>query len=76
MKGQLSIFDVHDEELRPCYYRFRRYIGQKVRFNRSCGDDGEHVITRIEPYYTSLDDDLWVGTPTTIYPVEKGDYIV
>lgn len=72
MDGQLSIFDVHDGKLRPCDYKFKRYIGQKVRFNCSCGDGGEHVITGIEEYYTILDDGRWVGTPTTIHSAEEG----
>ena len=78
MDGQLSIFDIRDEaeKLPPSAYRFRRYIGQKVKFNPYCGDDDskEHIVTGIEQYYTILDDGRWVGTPTTIYPVEKGDY--
>ena len=78
MDGQLSIFDIRDEAVKPSpsAYRFRRYIGQKVKFNHYCGDDDseEHIVTGIEKYYTLLDDGRWVGTPTTIYPVEKGDY--
>lgn len=78
MDGQLSIFDIRDEavKLSPSAYRFRRYIGQKVRFGSHVGDNQEHTVTSIERYYTILDDGRWVGTPTTIYPVEKGDYIV
>lgn len=78
MDGQLSIFDIRDEAEKPSpsAYRFRRYIGQKVRFGTHVGDNQEHTVTSIEKYYTILDDGRWVGTPTTIYPVEKGDYIV
>ena len=68
MKGQYSIFDYHPKK-RPCEYGFQRYIGQKVRFNQSCGDGGVHTITEIEKYYTIMDDGMWVGTPTTIHPV-------
>ena len=78
MDGQFAIFDIRDEteKLPPSAYRFSRYIGQKVKFNPYCGDAGskEHIFTGIEKYYTLLDDGRWVGTPTTIYPVEKGDY--
>lgn len=77
MDGQLSIFDIRDKaNPSPSAYRFRRYIGQKVKFNPYCGgaDSKEHIVTGIEKYYTILDGGRWVGTPTTIYPVEKGDY--
>lgn len=77
MDGQLSIFDVRDDDEKspPSAYRFKRYLGQKVRFSHHCGDNQEHTVTGIERYYTILDNGRWVGTPTTIYPVEKGDYI-
>ena len=78
MEGQYSIFDCHSktEKLRPCDYRFRRYIGQKVKFNPYCCsiDDKVHTVTGIEQYYTIVDEIL-VGTPTTIYPVREEDYI-
>ena len=52
MNGQYSIFDCHSktEKLRPCDYRFRRYIGQKVKFNPNCCsiDDKVHTVTGIE----------------------------
>lgn len=32
------------------------------------------VINVKNPLDCWLDDGRWVGTPTTIYPVEKGDY--
>lgn len=72
MNGQLSLFDIRDStsKSRPCEYTFQRYLGQKVKFNSYLHDDSIHVITAIEKYYTILDDGAWVGTPTTIHPVE------
>lgn len=76
MKGQLSIFDVDTKEKKrwgpASYYRFKRYIGQRVKFWRD-GETG--TITEIEPYYTIVEPDnlggAMVGTPTTICPLEE-----
>ena len=70
--GQISIFDYRrtSEKLKPCEYRFVRYIGQRVWMN---GDNHIHTIAEIEPYYTIMSDGL-VGTPTTIYPVKEEEY--
>lgn len=76
MKGQLSIFDVDTKEKKQwgpaSYYRFKRYIGQRVKFWRD-GETG--TITEIEPYYTIIKPDnpggAMVGTPTTICPVNE-----
>lgn len=70
MKGQYSIWDHPEaENLRPCDYRFRRYIGQRVV--STAGHRG--IITEIFPYYTYFRGDdrkTYVGTPTTIRPEE------
>ena len=69
IKGQLTMFDIHpaDQKLRPCDYRFQRYIGQKVQMR------GGHIgyITDIFPYYTYVQcgDQNLVGTPYDIAPV-------
>lgn len=78
--GQMSIFDFLDrpKKLRPCDYRFRRYIGQKVQFNH--GRDilpGIYTVKEIEKYYTIVIDEggrELAGTPTTIFPVDDNDY--
>ena len=69
MNGQLSIFNIHPEgqKLRPCDYRFQRYIGQMVQLTN--GHSGR--ITEIFPYYTHVrcgNQDM-VGTPTTMWPI-------
>lgn len=74
MDGQLSIFDVHDSEqkLKPCEYRFKRYMGQRVRLSVTSGIITGKIIG-IEPYYTIIrgDDGIeWVGTPTNTSPLE------
>ena len=70
MNGQLSIFDLNNDnnERKPCDYRFKRYIGQKVRFWR---ENEEGTITDIFPYYTYVktSEGIKVGTPTTIAPL-------
>lgn len=65
--GQMSIFDCRhtNEKLKPCDYRFVRYIGQKVWLLGEVKN-----IAKIEPYYTIMTDRT-VGTPTTIYPVKE-----
>ena len=72
MDGQISIFDYRrtDESLKPCEYRFVRYIGQKVY---ATFDNKIHTIAEIELYYTITTDGM-VGTPTTIYPVKEEEY--
>jgi len=79
MKGQMSIFDIDTGEKKEwgpsSYYRFKRYIGQRVEFWRD-GETG--TITEIEPYYTIVKPDNgggdMVGTPTTIGPIEEAEY--
>lgn len=56
MEGQLTIFDAYQDD-RPCRYRFKRYVGQKV--NVMIGPYMDHrivtgVITEIGPYYTTV----------------------
>lgn len=72
MKGQMSIFDFGEKYGPASYYRFKRYIGQRVMFWRS-GETG--TIEEIEPYYTIVRPDkpggAMVGTPTTICPVKE-----
>lgn len=77
--GQMTIFDmVPRKERRPCDYRFKRYIGQRVRFYRWPGEwSGVYRITAIFPYYTYVKNwkgEELVGTPTTIGPVDKSEY--
>jgi len=75
MNGQLSLFDIQtgNEKRKPYEYDFFRYIGQKVELWRE-GKVG--IITKIEPYYTDVlvDDEEFIGTPTTICPVNKEEY--
>ena len=64
--GQLTMFDTHEKQLRPCDYRFRRFVGQRVRRWRT----GEIMtITEIKPYYTYLSDGS-IGTPYDIVAEE------
>ena len=76
MDGQYSIFDYGNQKHRPCDYRFKRYIGQKVGLSVASGEFVGEVI-EIEPYYTTINikgHGLFAGTPTTIYPIERSDY--
>lgn len=76
MEGQLSIFDVHNAEqkLRPCEYRFKRFMGQRVRLFVTSGIVTGRIIG-IEPYYTIIKGDKdgieWAGTPTNTSPLEE-----
>lgn len=67
-EGQYSIFDVV-KDTRPCAYRFKRYIGQKVAFWYL---NITGTVIEIEPYYTIIatDQGTMAGTPTTICPVK------
>ena len=70
MEGQQSLWDLgKPEKLRPCDYRFERYIGQKV--NTTFGGIG--VITEIDKYYTTvvIDGEDYAGTPDTISPIDE-----
>lgn len=74
MNGQLSIFDIHESEqkLRPCEYRFKRYLGQMVRIYVPYEIVTGKIIS-IEPYYTIIKDEggrEWVGTPYNTSPLE------
>lgn len=74
MTGQYSLFDIHTEKLKPCHYRFQRYMGQKVKL---------HIANRIlvgkiieiDKYYTMIEVDgrTWAGTPTNVQPVEGSE---
>ena len=78
-EGQLSIFDIWNpqQRRRPCDYRFKRYLGQKVHISISEGDFIGEVI-KIEPYYTEIKvkgyPHILCGTPTTIWPVNKDEW--
>lgn len=81
MEGQYIIFDyTHDDETscRPCDYRFRRYIGQRVRLiGVACGDDVKGKVHIIGPYYTIVKTDggfLMCGTPYNTAPENKEEY--
>jgi hypothetical protein len=69
--GQLGIYDFVVDSSRPCAYRFKRYIGQRVRFWRS-GITG--TVKEIKPYYTYVETDdgkLLVGSPYELAEVIK-----
>ena len=70
--GQISMFDfLQPEKRRPCDYRFRRYIGQRVGLRAK---EGVFRITAIFQYYTHVVDDhgkTWIGTPYDIWPVNE-----
>lgn len=56
IKGQLTIFDTYTDN-KPCRYKFKRYIGQKVRVTIGPWRDQNFkigTITKIEPYYTRV----------------------
>ena len=55
MIGQMSIFDTIEDGA-PCRYRFKRYIGQRVRmmFGAYPGIVREGTVTEIKPYYTTV----------------------
>lgn len=67
LDGQLNIFDIA-EQPGPATYRFKRYLGQSVQhLNGATGK-----IYKMDKYYTFFTDRLgkdWVGTPTTISPL-------
>lgn len=70
MQGQFTIWD-NDKPARPCEYRFRRYIGQRVRCcGMYCSHYGETgTIKEIKPYYTIWINDSGkevVGTPVDL----------
>ena len=72
MNGQMTIFDVPRKNIRPCEYSFQRYIGQVVRTKN--GQTGK--VTKISAYYTDIETekgDVYIGTPTTITPIEQED---
>lgn len=56
IRGQLTIFDTYTDN-KPCRYKFKRYIGQKVRVMIGPWRDQNFktgTITKIEPYYTRV----------------------
>lgn len=72
--GQMSIFDIHtDHNWKPCEYRFKRYIGQRVRSKSKYGVQYIGTIVSMEPYYTNIRTDDGreiVGTPYDVEPVK------
>lgn len=65
--GQLNLFDL-TAQAGPASYSFRRYIGQSVQHRN--GATGK--IYKCDRYYTFFTDRLgkdWIGTPTTIAPL-------
>lgn len=68
--GQFTIWDEHgDEPPKPCFYRFKRYIGQRVRSRAHRG-----VIVAIDRFYTTVrgdDGKLYAFTPHDTVPDEK-----
>jgi len=76
---QYTIYDEGIEtDRRPCRYRFHRYIGQKVRHIKDPNDVYE-IVDIGSSYYTTIrskkEKGLLVGTPTTIYPVDRREYV-
>ena len=76
MEGQLSLFDMDNgDDKKPCEYKFKRYIGQKVK-----NHNGKFTIKEIEGYYTIMtkDDEKmkreWIGTPHDLAPVDITEY--
>lgn len=71
--GQLSIFDCINDG-KPCRYRFKRYIGQKVRimFGAYPGTVKVGTITGIDEYYSTvkIGGREFVGTPYNLSEVE------
>lgn len=66
--GQLSFFDLNEEEKKAARYTFQRYMGQSVR--HKCGATGK--ITKIDYYYTTFEDENgkeYVGTPYDLAPL-------
>lgn len=77
MNGQLTMFDYHqdEEQLKPCEYKFKRYIGQKVELFFYPDKVLRGTITEIEQYYTIIqaeDGEEYVGTPTSVSPIIEG----
>lgn len=76
MIGQLSIYDhPEDDNLRPCDYRFRRSIGQRVILGTKWDKEQRRgVIVDIDRYYTTVKGDdgkLYAGTPTNTRPEKE-----
>ena len=79
MLRQFSIYDDGIEtDRRPCRYRFHRYIGQKV-YHAKNPDDVCEIIEIESSYYTLIRSkkkgQIFIGTPTTIYPADKSERI-
>lgn len=77
MNGQLTMFDYHQdkEQLKPCEYKFKRYIGQKVELFFYPDKVLRGTIREIEQYYTIIqaeDGEEYVGTPTSVSPIIEG----
>ena len=72
MTGQYNFYDLDiDQDRRPCRYKFRRYIGQKVKTLHGVG-----VITKIEQYYTVFrleDGRTLCGTPHDLTPLDENE---
>lgn len=77
MDGQYTIFSYQEtpKKLRPCDYKFKRYLGQHVDvffYPRVI----HGTITEIKPYYTYIlgdDGELYAGTPINTIPAERED---
>ena len=78
MTGQLTVFDIGTEaDRRPCRYRFKRYVGQKVRmmFGAYPGIVRVGRIREIsDSYYTivRIGNRDFVGTPYNLSPADEG----
>ena len=69
LPGQMSMFDIHNEDMFEGY-TWQRYIGQRVK--TTYGKEG--VIERIDRYYTLIRCDngnYCQGTPRTCYPAKE-----
>ena len=68
MDEQINIFGVAPlKKRKPCEYSFARYEGQRVRDHH-----GEHIIAKVEEFYTIYTDGT-VGTPHNMSPVDESE---
>lgn len=74
MKGQMTIFDLIDDGA-PCRYRFKRYVGQKVRIMIGAypGRIYTGTVVRILDYFTYVrtKNGIMVGTPYNLSEEER-----
>lgn len=79
MEGQLSLFDFFDnvqsQKRRPCDYKFKRYVGQRVNIMIGAyrGQAARNGVIKeiIDSYYTlvSVGNKEFIGTPYNLSEV-------